>query len=402
MMKKITTVLLYSLMLFTMVGFAAERSSNNDSLTNFNVITATEFAARIRVGWNLGNTLDAGGDSQGFSWLGGGVYANTTVTEMETAWVDYAVTREMINAVSDAGFNTIRIPVTWFKAADDDYNIREDWMARVKEIVDYAVDNDMYIILNSHHDDDLFRLHDRYMDESKAAFARIWEQVAYAFRDYNEKLAFQGLNEPRTRGSAAEWSGGTPEERANVNVLNQLFVDTIRQSGGNNAERVLMIPTYAASSSDVAQRALIMPIDSVEDRIIVTIHSYAPWEFALRTGPTGTRNTWSRNNTQDTGPIISQIDMAYRTFVRNGIPVVITEMGALNRNNTRARAEWAEFFIAHARSRGIPCVWWDNSDHGVTVANASGGEAETFGLFDRRTHRLVHPDIVDALMRATE
>jgi len=239
------------------------------------------------------------------------------------------------------------------------------------------------------------------MQQTRRAFVRIWEQIALTFRDYNEKLIFEGLNEPRTIGSPAEWTGGTAEERNNLNILNQLFVDTIRRTGGNNAKRILMIPTYAASASEVAQRALIIPNDSVADKLIVSLHIYAPWEFALRTGPVGTVTTWSRNNPRDTQPITAPLDLAYTLFVSRGIPVIIGEMGALNRGNIEARAEWAEFFTAHARSRGMPSFWWDNGIASVSMQHNWGWD-ETFGLLDRRTNQFVHPEIVEALMRATE
>lgn len=368
---------------------------------DFNIITATELTANIRVGWNLGNTLDAHDGSGGFHWLGGGLYANTSVAELEAAWVGSVTTRANIDAISAAGFNTIRIPVTWFKVTDEDLNIREDWMNRVHEIVGFAVDNDMYIILNTHHDEYLFRLLDRYMEPSKAAFVRIWEQIAYAFRDYNEKLVFEGLNEPRTIGTPGEWMGGTAEERYNLNILNQLFVDTIRRSGGNNAERVLMVPTYAASAMEVAQRALVVPADTVEDRLIVSLHIYAPWEFALRTGDYGVTDAWSADNPSDTSPITTPLDLAYELFVSRGIPVIIGEMGAINRDNIEARAKWTEFFISEAMQRGMPCIWWDNGVYTVTREQEWGWD-ETFGLLNRITNEIEHPEIIEAIIRAIE
>jgi len=368
---------------------------------DFTITTATELNASIRIGWNLGNTLDAWGDRYGFAWLGDGVYANTSIAEMETAWVGHVATQGLINAVSDAGFNALRVPVTWFKATDENFIIREDWMARVKEVVNYGLENNMYVILNSHHDETIFRFLDEYMDESLHAFEIIWQQIAETFRDYDERLIFQGLNEPRTPGSPAEWSGGTPEERANINIYNQLFVDTIRRTGGNNTERVLMLTTHAASAESVAQRAFIMPYDSAEDRIIVNLHIYSPWEFALRTGSSGVRDTWDASLSRDTNPIVTPLNLAYELFVSQGVPVAITETGALNRDNIDARAEWAEFFVSYARSLEIPIVWWDNGIGWVTAANAWGGYDETFGLFDRITYEKIHPEIIFALMRAT-
>jgi endoglucanase len=272
-------------------------------------------------------------------------------------------------------------------------------MARVVEIVDWAMDNGMFVVLNSHHDNILFGLLDDGMEESQYAFARVWQQIAYTFRDYNERLMFEGLNEPRTYGSPAEWSGGTAEEHNNLNILNQIFVDVVRASGGNNAYRVLMVPTYAASAAASAQRAFVMPADTVPDRIAVSIHIYAPWEFALRTGPTGTRDTWSADNASDTRPITDPLDLVYTNFVSRGIPAMIDEMGALNRDNEEARAEWAYFYVSYARSLGMPAFWWDSGDYRVT-REYEWGWVETFGLLDRATNTFVHTRVVDALMRA--
>ena len=375
-----------------------ENNENSSGATDF--LTAAELAADIRIGWSLGNTLDAHNGPGGFAHLGGGRYANTSVTELETGWGRPVTRPEHFTALKDAGFNAVRIPVTWFKACDANMNIREDWMARVKEVVDYAVDTDMYIIINTHHDDILFRLLDDEMEDSKRNIVKIWEQIANTFSDYNDKLLFEGLNEPRTIGSPAEWRGGTEEERNNLNILNQLFVDTVRNTGGNNAERVLLIPTYAASANETAQRGLVIPNDSVENRLIVSIHVYEPWSFALRTGD-GSVKTWNKNNLDDTAPITTFIDLIYEIFVSKGIPVIMGEMGALNRDNLEARVEWAEFYTAYAKSKNIPCFWWDNGSHWVLTRRSWGWE-QTFGILNRETVEIAHPEIVEALMRGTD
>jgi len=361
--------------------------------------SAAEWAAGVRMGWSLGNTLDAHGNRDGFPLLGGGIYANTTVTELETGWNRPVTIPAHFTTLKEAGFNAVRIPVTWYKVSDADLNIREDWMARVKEVVGYAVANDMYIILNTHHDDVLFKLGDDELEESIKNLTRIWEQIATAFKEYDEKLAFEGLNEPRTIGSPDEWRGGTEEERNNLNILNQVFVDTVRSTGGNNAKRVLLIPTYAASGNDIAQRGLVIPEDTAIDKLIVSIHYYEPWSFALRTGE-GSVTTWDINNRDDTVVITRAIDLAYELFVSRGIPVIFGEMGAINRDNLEARVAWAEFYVSYAKSKDIPCFWWDNGSYWVLTRREWGWE-QTFGLLDRVNIEIAHPDIVDALMRGS-
>jgi len=368
------------------------------STDSFKDITAAELVAVIRMGWNLGNTFDAHGDRNGFPELGCS-YAESTVADMEAAWVEHVTTKENIDAVKAAGFNAIRIPVSWYKACDADCNIRPDWITRVREVVDYAVANDMIISVDSHHDETFFSMLDKDLAETKRVFTRLWEQIAVAFRDYDEKLILEGLNEPRTVGSEAEWYG-TPEDHNNLNILNQLFINTVRKTGGNNGKRILMIPTLAASAYEAAQRALVLPEDSVKDKIIVSIHSYVPYEFALETGHDRPVE-WNRDDPEDTLPITEPLDLAFELFVSRGIPVIMGEMGALNRNNIESRIKWSEFYTAYAKSKGIPCFWWDPWMTHLTHEE-DGYWDETFGILNRETSRFDHPGIVEAMLRGTE
>jgi len=343
-------------------------------------MSAEELAANIRVGWNLGNTLD----TTDLNWLS----RSAPVSQFETAWGNPLTTSATIDAVKNAGFNAIRLPVSWAKCADANYNIRADWMSRVKQIVDFAAANDVYIILNTHHDEDIFKFMDKDMEESKRAVKRIWEQVAEAFKDYNEKLIFEDLNEPRTKGSSNEWNGGTLEERNNLNILHQLFVDTVRASGGNNRKRILMVSTYAASSTAAAMNGLSIPNDpaNTKNKIIVSIHAYEPYNFALNEN--SAVNTWSSDNRADTAPIIERVDRAYNLFVSKGIPVIMGEFGALDKNNEESRAQWAQYYVNYAMGKGVKCFWWDD-----------GGN---FRLLNRTAKTFYFPLILEALMRGSE
>jgi endoglucanase len=378
---KLYVVILVALLVLPMA--TCEQSLRKDTVPDnprpYNDVSAAEWVNNISIGWNLGNTLD----TSDLHWLGN----NPSVYAMETAWGNPATTKAHITALKNAGFNAIRIPVSWAKCASvkSDYTIRANWMARVSQVVDYAVENDMYIIINTHHDESIFKFHDSEMDRSKRAFQKIWEQIAAHFRNYDEKLIFEGLNEPRTKGTPAEWNGGTAEERINLNVLNQLFVDTVRASGGNNDKRILLIPTYGASSLAVAMEAVIIPADPSNDhnKIIVSIHAYEPYNFALNEN--ASLNTWNKDTLSDTDPITERVDRAYDLFVSKDIPVIMGEFGAVDKNNTAARAAWAEYYVGYAASKNIPCFWWDN-----------GGN---FTLLSRKTNRFTHPEIVEALMR---
>lgn len=353
------------------------------SPASFNDITASQLVAGMNIGWNLGNTLD----------VYNGFPANPNIYQFETAWGNPITTKANIDAIKNAGFNTIRIPVSWAKASNSNYIIRSDWMDRVTEVVNYAVSNDMYIILNTHHDEDIFKFTNSAKAESLKAFRIIWGQIAENFKNYNEKLIFEGLNEPRTKGSANEWTGGLPSEHNIINEYYQLFVDVVRASGGNNGRRILMINPYAASAEQTAINGLRLPRDTVANKLIVSIHAYSPYNFALNQGG-GATSSWSPANSSDTSAIRSPLDRAYNTYVSKGIPVVMGEFGAVDRNNTEARAQWAEYYVSYAKSKGIPCVLWDNG--------LFRGQGERFGFLDRRENTFPFPTILEAFMRGVE
>jgi endoglucanase len=369
-MKKIFTFFLAVLLTALFITCAEEKPPERKS-DDINDISATELVAGIKLGWNLGNTLDAPG---------------------ETAWGNPKTSKTNIDTLKAAGFNAIRIPVSWSHHVDKNYVIDTAFMKRVKEIVGYAIDNDMYILLNTHHDEEIFKFMDKDIAKSKAVFERIWLQIAEQFKNENEKLIFEGLNEPRTKGSAAEWNGGTKEERDNINTLEQIFVDAVRVSGSNNAKRILMVSTYGASAEQAAMSGVKIPDDPSNPTIkkfIVSIHAYAPYNFALNQG-TGSVATWSKTNSGDKSGVETPLNRAHTTFVSKGIPVIFGEFGALDKKNDDARAEWAGYYVSYAKSKSIPCFWWDNG--------ATTGDGEKFGLLNRNTNTFYYTSVKDALV----
>jgi len=345
----------------------------------FNDITASELVAGIKLGWNLGNTLDAGASS------------STPIADMETAWVKHKTNNENIRTLRRAGFNTIRIPVSWAKTTSkaNNFKIPDVWMARVTEIANYAVAYDMYVIINTHHDEGIFGFKDTNVQDGINAFSIIWGQIADNFKNYNEKLIFEALNEPRTKGSSAEWSGGTKEERDNINKYYAAFVEVVRKSGGNNNNRFLLLNPYAASAENAAMTGLVLPEDTANKKLIVSYHHYAPYNFALNTNKT--YNTWDKDKPSDIADIYNGVIRANSNFISKGIPVIIGEFGAMNKNNEETRAAWAEFYVGHARENGIPMVWWDNA--------IFEGNGELFGLLDRTTNKFPYPLVVNALLK---
>ncbi len=331
-------------------------------------ISSMDLVADMHIGWNLGNTLDATG--------GIGIMS-------ETAWGNPKTKQEMIDAILDAGFNVIRIPTTWgghFGAAPE-YKIHDVWLQRVKEVVDYAYNKGAYVILNTHHEE-------WYMptEENKVAngeqIAALWTQIAEYFKDYDERLIFEGLNEPRKRGTSVEWTGDK-EARDVINYWQQIFVDTVRATGGNNTLRHLMITGYAASSSKENLAALVLPQD---EKLIVSVHAYTPYNFALNTS--GTSEWDVKKDNRDIDYLMKTID---ELFISKGIPAIIGEFGAMNKDNDAARIAWATYYLTKAKETGVPCIWWDN--------NAFSGNGENFGLLDRRALDFPSQDLVDAMMK---
>lgn len=313
-------------------------------------ISSWELVKELKYGWNLGNTMDATGNA--------GVAA-------ETSWQSVKTNPKMMELLKNDGFNIVRIPVSWDKHMDKDYKVGKNWMARVHEIVDYAIDNGLYVILNTHHEDWYFPTEENKEEDIKQLKA-LWEQIAEEFKDYDEHLIFEGLNEPRLRNTANEWNGGTEEARQIVAEYEKAFYETVRSSGGNNPKRHLMMTGYAAASDRNALKAVYIPEN--DDKIIVSVHAYTPYNFAL--------NKSGTDKYTGSGDIKGVFGMLKELFIDKQIPVIVGEYGAMNKNNnTEERVKWLTDYLTIAKETGIPCVWWDN--------NSVNGNGENFGIMDR-------------------
>ncbi|MBQ8821443.1 MAG: glycoside hydrolase family 5 protein [Lachnospiraceae bacterium] len=348
----------------------AEREMQEDEKLTIADITPTELVADMKIGWSLGNTLDA--------------FGRTDLTS-EICWGNPVTTPEMIAAVVDRGFNVVRIPVTWVGhvSAPPEYKINDKWMARVKEVVDYAYDRGVYVIINLHHEEWLYPSYENEEEIIKRVSA-LWKQIAEEFKDYDEHLIFEGLNEPRKMGTNVEWNGGDKEGQEVVNHVLAEFVKVVRESGGNNTLRHLMIPGYGASSSKRAIKAIELPED---DKLIVSVHAYIPYDFALNTAG---KAQWN-NDTRDIDELMELLD---KEFVSKGIPVIIGEFGAMNKENDEERIAWAKYYISAAKEIGVPCIWWDN--------NAFTTDGENFGLLDRRALNFPNEELVEALISSAQ
>ena len=323
-------------------------------------MTASQITQEMKIGWNLGNTLDAyGGTAKGVA--------------TETSWGNPKTTKAMIDAVKAKGFNTVRIPTTWFPHLDGSNNIDSAWMARVKEVVDYCIDNDMYVILNLHHEEWVDRpdLGSAY-NEMQPKFTKIWSQIADAFKDYDQHLIFESMNEPRAKGTDHEWWGPQQSEVDTINKLNQDFVKLIRSSSSaNNKNRLLMIPGYCASADQTMFSKIQVPSDNM---VAISIHAYVPYDFTMNTAVSD-HSTFS---TKYSSSLNQTLESIRNTFTSKGIPVVIGEFGTSNFGNTEARVKWAEQYMRTTKEMGIPCVLWDNN-----VINAPSSAGECHGYLNR-------------------
>jgi len=347
---------------------------------------AMDFMKRLGVGWNLGNTFDAHQDNFRGNDL-----------KIESLWCGVKTTREMIKTVHDAGFTTLRLPVSWHNhVSGEDFRINEPWLSRVQEVVDWALEEGMMVILNTHHDLDVnyYYPSSEHYDRSATYIRSIWEQLCERFGGYDERLIFESMNEPRLKDTPSEWvfngAQADCQDAADcINRLNQLFVDTVRASGGHNAQRFLMVPGYAASPDGALTEHFSLPKDTVEHRLIVSVHAYTPYSFALDEAGTDTFRLTDIGQTSDINRFMISL---YKTYVSQGIPVVIGEFGARAKgDNLQSRVDFTAFYAASASARNIPCCWWDNNGH--------SGRGELFGILNRSKCEWTCPEIVEALVR---
>ncbi len=368
------------------------------------------FVNKMGAGFNLGNTFDAINNT-------GAVEGDANMF-LEYDWLSDKeagiTTHETIDAIKNAGFTTVRIPVSWHNHLDADFNINSEWLAKVTDIVNYALSQDMYVILNIHHDNekasgftnpdydpewaagnkDCYIYPDyEHLDSSVNYVTKIWTQLGNNFKDCDEHLVFETMNEPRQVGNIHEWwyadDDCCHEALECITKINQAAVDTIRSTGGNNSDRFIMVPATSAKAEAAMQSKYFqMPKDSAKDRLILSVHAYEPFNFSMdktsEGAPTQFDDTMKKS-------LDDMFDTLYVAFVQQNIPVVIGEFGATNRNNTQARTDHAAYYYAAARARGITCCMWDNSN--------AEGENEAYRFLDRTNKKFIYDSIAKASER---
>ncbi|MFO8002150.1 MAG: cellulase family glycosylhydrolase [Marinilabilia sp.] len=347
--------------------------------------TAPQLCDEMKIGWNIGNTLEVPASDGG-----------------ETGWGNPEVTRQLIDEIKETGFNAIRIPCAWNSYADQETaEIDQVWLQRVKEVVDYCIENEMYVILNSHWDGGWLEenpVYDR-QEEVNLKQKAFWEQVASCFRDYDERLLFAGTNEVR------EDYGEPSSENIEVQEsYNQTFVDAVRSTGGKNAYRNLIVQTYN-TNIDHGLEYFSLPEDEVEKRLMVEVHYYDPYNFTLNSDMDDACTRWGEpfagGDVCDWGQE-SHVDAQFKelkeTYIDQGIPVIIGEYGAIHRaslsgeeydKHVEARSYYLEYVTQVAVNNGITPFYWDNGHDGD----------EGFALFDRSSGEVVDEPALSALMK---
>ena len=348
--------------------------------------SAVQLAAKIKLGWNLGNSLEA---------IGG-----------ETAWGNPKATKALIDLVKANGFNAVRIPVSYdqYLANASTAQLKAEWLARVKEVVHYGVDNDMYVIVNIHWDNGW--LENNCTEAKKSATnakqKAFWEQIATTLRGFDEHLIFASANEPKVANAT---------EMAVLNSYHQTFIDAVRSTGGKNAYRTLVIQGPDTDIEKTNKLMFTLPTDKVADRMMMEVHNYTPYQFTLMdkdadwgkmfyywgAGNHSTTDT-ERNPTWGEEADLAKLFKSMKTqFVDKGIPVILGEFGAIRRSNLTgsnlalhlaSRASYLHYVVKQAKANGIVPFYWDEGNLG------SNG----FGIFNRFNNSVADTQALKGLL----
>jgi len=370
-------------------------SSESDSIppdsTDMRSITSVELSKEMIPGWNVGNSLEA-------------INGYTKLPD-ETAWGNPLISQQLMDSIKAAGFNAVRIPVAWSRfAVDSTFTIEQAWLERVEEVLWYILVNDMYAIINEHWDNGWVQ--PTYSDSAyvKKRLAAMWKQIAIYFRDYDDHLLFAGTNEVHVENN---WGAPTKENYTVQNMYNQVFVNTVRATGGRNYYRHLVVQGYV-TNIDHTMNYFVIPKDVVPNRLVVEVHYYDPYNFTLNETSTITQwgmyatnssktETWANESYAD-----NQFNRMKTKFIDKGYAVILGEYGAISRLNLGSEALNAEHawyrryytnYITYSLVRhGLVPFYWDNGysgDHGFAIFNRSDGS-------------VLDPDILSAIIAGAD
>ncbi len=321
--------------------------------------TQQELIDAMGIGWNTGNCME--------------------MPNGEYGWKQPVLQKELFAKIKELGFDTIRIPMSWnfHISASPEYTIKPERLKRVRQVVDQALEAGLIVVINSHHDNKLFTPSPENAENCVNYIGNLWSQIAYEFRDYDNNLIFESMNEPIIKGSEHEWwiTDGCEECEAKIEVIaraNQAFVNAVRNAGGKNESRYLFLKGVAPTPGSTVKQFSTLPEDTAENRLLIAVQEYCPNELCLF-------DDMSVNEYNDyvQNLLTERFDSLYEAFVKKGIHVVYTEMGITNKNNPDDRYSWTKYHISETKKRGIACIVWDNGN------TTPGGEA--FGVVNKRT-----------------
>jgi endoglucanase len=338
---------------------SSKSSSSSDDGTIRTELTSAEVAQLMGNGINLGNTMEA----YGRSTLG----TDAEVTDYETCWGQPVTTQESISGMKAAGFDTIRIPVAWtnmMNFEEGDYTIAEAYLDRVEEIVNYARNEDMYVIINDHWDGGWWGMFGSASEETREAamelYTSMWTQIAEHFKDYSDYVIFESANEELgyrlNDTDIAEDSGTLSDEECYevANEINQAFVDTVRATGGNNEQRFLLIAGFGTDIANTVKQAFVMPEDSAENKLLISVHYYDPSGYCINSSI----SSWG---TKDDYDDMNRMLAKMQKFSTQGIGVIIGEYGVLMEDGNRK--DGMEDYVANLLDNcdlyGYCPVLWD-------------------------------------------
>lgn len=328
---------------------------------------AADIAAAMGIGLNLGNTMEAYNaancEKASYEWIP--VIGLNTPQNYETCWGAVVTTQEVINGIKEAGFDTVRIPVFWGNMMENDgtWTINPEYIARVKEIVDYCMNADLYAVINIHHFDE-FIIRRHTTEECAEIFTTLWTQIADYFKDYPSTLVFEGFNE-YLGGSQFNSYGrltdlSKPKAYEMTNTLNQAFVNAVRRTGGNNGGRVLIVSGYWTNIDNTTSDKFIMPADPAPNRLMVSVHYVDNSMY------------WSNQigGTAWVNYIDNQCNKLIKAFTEKNIPVFLGETTSrypqsnFAKNAERATSsECLEYVLSKLIDCGFVPVLWDVNDN---------------------------------------
>jgi len=353
-MKALALVLLLAV-LGTTCSQAAEPMADLD---------AWSAAKLMGIGANIGNTLD-----------------NTT--QWETGWGNPPITRKFIENLAALGFKTVRVPVAWDTYARDG-RIADDKLARVGEVVDWINQAGMFAVVNIHWDggwidssnkQKFAKTYATFSADAERKYRAYWTQIANYLADRNERLIFEALNEETKFDNA----GSQKKAYQTLTHVNQVFIDSVRATGGNNAKRLLIVTGYATDIEKTTNSGYVLPKDSVPHKLFISVHYYTPWQFAGMTKD----ESWGKvqpswGGAGDISQLNKLFDALQEFCTRNDLPAFIGEFGVTDKRDAPQRVRWMLGVAQAALVRKMVPVLWDTG--GDLPRNAPYGASPVLRL----------------------